>query len=61
MIDASAPLTTLVAEESNVEIAFQTPVPEWWKFGTGFCRAGNAVTVSYSGGAFSPASTTSVA
>ena len=52
-INAGAPLTTLVAEEGNVEVAFQTPVPDWWKLGTGFCRAGNAVTVSFAGGAFS--------
>ncbi len=55
-----AGLTTLVAEEGVVEIAFPTAVPDWWKLGTGFCRAGMP-SPSATRSARSPASTTSVA
>ena len=40
-------LTTLTGEEGVVEIAFQNPVPDWWKVGAGQCRAGTAVNVAF--------------
>ena len=40
VIDASSPLQHVTGEESTVEIAFQTPVPEWWKSGTGILPRG---------------------
>jgi len=46
------PLTTLTGEETTVEIAFATPVPEWWRLG-GTCRAANAIAVGFNGGAYS--------
>lgn len=36
-------LTTLTGEESMLEVAFATAVPEWWKAGTGFCRTTSAI------------------
>ncbi len=52
VINAAGSLTTLVAEESMVEFAFATLVPEWWKLG-GTCRASNALAVGYNGGLYS--------
>jgi hypothetical protein len=51
VINAAGALTALTGEESKIEIAFQTPVPEWWQLG-GACRAGTALNIGYNGGAF---------